>query len=577
LLKFGICGVQEFISQARKVRDFSAGSKLISKMSEAALQHAASHGGGVLLPSVTDGPIEHCPQQIVVMIRGKVATDVRSLGQSMIEAAQECFKTSVDQAAEGIALSQLDSAFECYWVATPLTEDERESYIKVAAAFDSRKHTRTFSALENLREEVEPWSCSLCGVRVALYQGAASKRERLCAVCAAKRAFGMEKLDHPGSTYSLARARFYRDPAFAQLVKEYGVNAWEDVFDAWEELGDPKIPLYNKKKALLPAFQALTGDNKLYRHYEKLSPYYAVVLFDGDYMSKWFSGEFFPQEDGGEGFFAKQGMLSGALLGFARSLKRLADNHRAKLVYAGGDDGFMFCPLDALLPMIAAIRESWASAQDEVKRELNIDSPPTLSLHASVVHAKQPLQPVVADLHRKLEEAKEREDRDCLSVFVWPHSGAPAWAHAKWCEFDDLVEAIEHLSNWRRGDFAAAPSKAELETRKKQRLPSRLPYSLLEAAPGFFDDDRIRLSEALRVEMKRIYSRGGASGETQEAWERLLDWTIERAKVPSDKGRMHGWEPSGKGRMHGWERMESMVKVVTFLARQLEWKRYDLD
>ncbi|HOS03972.1 MAG TPA: type III-B CRISPR-associated protein Cas10/Cmr2, partial [Candidatus Hydrogenedentes bacterium] len=77
-LKFGLGGVQEFISQARKVRDLVAGSELIADLVKAAGEFALSRAT-LLLPTEPKSG-ESWPHQFVVEIRDVDDEYVRGFG-----------------------------------------------------------------------------------------------------------------------------------------------------------------------------------------------------------------------------------------------------------------------------------------------------------------------------------------------------------------------------------------------------------------------------------------------------------------------------------------------------------------
>lgn len=604
LLKFGFGGVQEFIGQARKTRDLGAGSVLISELIRAALKQTEHLHSERILPQ---DPTTACPHQAVLLLSGRTKEEVKECGEGLRECVAAEWRRHADPAklvapskapvlcGEGNLAEQIESAFETYWVAVPLGNDYRAAFTRLGALFDDRRHTRTFAPLPPLPDKPQ-WACLQCGVRVAVVdkdkldgltrrsKGLFSKRDHLCAVCLAKRLWSAEKFKEGfPSTQALARDRLFREPLAGQLSAALGGTPLKpleqlELFDRWEEFAEAEEAQKEaeRKNTTAPsrpagrvwdAYQKVRAADGLQKGFAELSPYYALVVFDGDEMGKWFRGERFQP---GCDLRAAQAALGQALTAFSSDLAKLPELGAGRLVYAGGDDGLALLPLDYLLPFVQALRDRWREKvrEDSTLKAVCADDPPTFSLHASVVHESAPLQQAVSVLHHHLEETKERGGRNAFSLRADVRAGSEAMMVAAWDELDTLGRTLVQLTNWRPEDVigtgGARPSRAELERRSKDELPTRLPHKLIEAAHGFFDTDGGCIdSTALDLELRRA-SRAGDSGPTADP---LIEWLVQQ------RVRRAWPRPPEPGKpITSREAMESALKVLSFLARELHWK-----
>lgn len=558
IVKFGLAGVQDFIGQARKVRDFAAGSKLVSGMMHAALTTAGREDVEILLPA-TDGSADHIPQQLLLLVKDKTPEEVKVFGLELEAAAAEWISRNADDLAAKQASThfkeaihgQFAAAFAKYWAAVtvesassgPDTYDrDAAAWNKLSGAFDARKHSRTFPQLPDIAGR----ACSLCGVRPFVHE-VTKTGEYLCAVCLGKRLWGQSNLARkfPSTRRIAASRRFHR------LVGN-DLQQAEDIFEELDDLG-PGTPSTEPQKAMLESIRTL-------------SPYYAMVVFDGDNMGKWMGGVRFTTRDN---FWKQQSALSSALLHFAKEAHTVAFKYGARVVYTGGDDGLMLCPLDRVLPLTAALHAAWnCCVQNELRGAMpNQVGFPTFSLHLSLLHEKEPLQAAVDELHHLLHAAKEEEGRDCFSILAKSGGGAPVCMRGKWAEFDGLVKLVEAIANWRHAD-EICPDKAELDRRAAEQLSSRLPHTIIECTEVFFGPDGrlgVGMKPTLEMELARLAGKSEA-GAKRSGMAPHTAWLGERAaEVNPGKNRAFL-------RDLGFHRMSSALSVAAFLARQVEWR-----
>lgn len=617
LLKFGFGGVQEFIGHARKVRDVAAGSWIVSELSRAVGSEAKSAGASLVLPVIESrwSIQDHWPHQILLEVNCQDQS-IQELGGALRSAAEDRWRMIIQDARlpiikalrkenwrhwlkfeRAVIHGQRALPVETFWVAVELGEGidaYRHAYSRVARLFDHRRLTRNFAqvtAFSN-QDEHRNFPCSICGVRPAVLQPPrGADEDRMCVVCLVRRfhSFPRARVRSLGSTHRLARERFFWEPnaeisRLRKSIEEKSRASGRDIAGRILDNLDDEAAL---KKISIPgateqnAWEFL-GDSFI-EATEKLRKlaYYAIVIFDGDNMGKWLSGENFRS---GCNLQEAQRNLSKTLFSFARAVRDSARKTNATIVYAGGDEGLIFCPLDSLLSVLLLIRFEWKKARMELRQSIDeiLITDPTVTAHASIVHAKEPLQPVVRDLHRHIETAKNRLRGDCFSILAHPRSGSESHMLAPWDQLDHLVDMIEALGNWRRGDVRGC-NPVDLRRRPGRTLAQGLVRSLLEKSDSLFlsvspDPAEAKARRLISAEpFRRLFESESLRvlGEKKrEEVRSSLDWMQERAEVSGNGFKRYPEPRRGVDHtfhLHGHEALHTAVDVALFLASELQW------
>lgn len=577
LVRFGVGGVQEFIAQARKMRDFAAGSALISGVSRHLATRATETGGTLALPPDPPKDGEPWPQAFNVYVEladdiaiAEWCESIRSFARekwaSMLFSAYcSLFNemSSGEQRHDTAAAEQIDSALQIYWVAIPTCGDPKKDSRVISEAYEDRRRTRTFRPTVTTGQGW-PMTCSACGTRESLLQPPRegwpetktilAKRERLCTVCAARRQWSRDKLEHIPSTHRFARHRFFVDERFSTLRSQYDVKTWEAMFDRWDELEAGKrqtpktgnCPSGSKpNRKPYSAYRALVDRQDLYNAIQQLSPYYAIIVLDGDNIGRWLSGESFRDD---VSFPDAQAAISRSMLNFARgiveSFRQEPTPRPVEVLYLGGDDGVLFASIDSLFHAIRVIHESWVSSFKEMDQFTRDGIRPTLSLHASIVHAKAPLQPALTDAFASLHNAKHKTDRNCVSLLCDVHSGVPISFFARW-------EELEHLESSARL-FTGSPDNASGGSG-----PTRILHTLQDAMQPFINEnDAVGVEHVFfERELARLVDRTELGSMQKAECDGFIRWLSDRAR------RRHG-------EITGGERFRSALQSTAFLARQ---------
>lgn len=441
LLTFSLGPVHTFIAQARRLADLWAGSQVLSRLIEAAIEELWRQGGHLVFPDVP-APVAQpgsasgaavfppgLPNRFVCRAELGRAAEIaaamrdRVLNEwdAMVAGAVDCLGPVGLAPKEPIHWSkspdgrprQTDHVLDIAWSWTEETGDYEEDSHRAGSRFAGSRLFRPFvSACEDGQK------CAICGERTALPNGDSksveaawraaedksgslqvffrAKQGRLCLVCATKRLF----------------------PALCQR---------EPMFKAIE------------------AFQPSEDD-----------PYFAVVCLDGDRM-----GHLLATAPAGIGLEKLQRGISralstfaGDLRGDARNLPKLClaplrahlgshavatGNRHPQLIYAGGDDVLLVCtPRDAL-PLAWAIqakyRQDFATMFDGLSVPQHDRPAATMSAAVVFAHTHTPAGQVFRDAEILLAGiAKEALGRDAVAVRLDKRSGEALQFGFRWQE-----------------------------------------------------------------------------------------------------------------------------------------------
>lgn len=462
LLTFSLGPVHTFIAQARRLADLWAGSQVLSRLIEAAIDELWRQGGQLVFPDVPK-PVAPAgsalgaaafpaglPNRFVCRVERDraaataVAMRDRVLAEwdEMVVGAVDCLRPVGLAPQTPIHWSkspdgrprQTDHVLDIAWSWTEETGDYEKDSHHAGARFAASRLFRPFApACE------EGQKCAICGERTALPNGDServdaawraaegksgafqvffrAKQGRLCLVCATKRLF----------------------PALCKR---------EPTFEAIE------------------AFQPSEDD-----------PYFAVVCLDGDRM-----GHLLAAAPAGirleimqRGISKVLSKFAGDLRGDDRNLAKLGlaslrahlgshavatGNRHPQLIYAGGDDVLLVCTPSDALPLARAIQAKYRQDFATMFDDLGVpqDRRPAATMSAAVVfaHTHAPAGQVFRDAEILLAgTAKEALGRDAIAVrldkrsgealqfgFRWqekPRDGGGTWIEA----FDDLTQHIK--------------------------------------------------------------------------------------------------------------------------------------
>jgi len=233
------------------------------------------------------------------------------------------------------------------------------------------------------------------------------------------------------------------------------------------------------------------------------TPYYAVIMLDGDNMGGWLKGDFAPNID--QVFHSrvwknlstdykeelknvcnkgKRPMspaihcaISTALRDYSLALvKRIAEeDHLGKLIYAGGDDVLAMVNLRDLFPVMVELRAAFSG---HIDKRINVDFTEevsgfvdmgedlittmgpnaTASMGVVIAHYRMPFSLVLDKVREMEKKAKNMDGKDAIAISLIKHSGEVSEGVAKWRYKNDnqsrgTVAILEKLADWIRRDW----------------------------------------------------------------------------------------------------------------------------
>lgn len=256
--------------------------------------------------------------------------------------------------------------------------------------------------------------------------------------------------------------------------------------------------VYDALKLRRKAFEKV-GDERAYAIHARPSTYYAVLALDGDGMGEHLR---LLGEDGHRYF-------SASLRRFAEAVPGIAEKHRARVIYNGGDDVLSFAPLDTAIPFAQALANSF---QEHTAR--------TASAGIAIAHHLAPLSAALEAAGQAERWAKQMPCKNALAVFALRRSG----------------EDIRVRSGWDK----IAPFKELVEAFRRDTLSARLPYDVARSAYALPDAD-----DMFESELRRLHKRHW-QGKKEERDPQAQDISLAlrgwAASFPADQAmQLSGW------------------------------------
>lgn len=568
LLLIHVGPVQEFIATARRSRDLWFGSWMLSELSKAAARAVVDQMGGTLIfPAPKDIKLLQPNSELNVankivanvekpppakpeedLIRKAIQTRLAVIWQEVLDKLERQIVAFNRQNAR----LQIEDLPEYYWVAVPYDIAQPASYTwarkQAESLLAARKTTRNFSqigdwagnepksSLDGTRESVIPERAypsdgdsdkERQGKIDALYKNfKARPAERLSGVDILKRngARG-EETGFPSTSHMAALPLMLRLAQQKEMVRpiwQTYVGQLPDIAVKDERVpgsfADPVFGTFDGSLLFESRLgETLTGQELVdaSHHLQEFlakaadgaipSPYYALLLADGDFM-----GEFIDTQDS----HSKHQTLSQTLGEFAGQVQKIVEEHNGALVYAGGDDVLAFLPLHTVLNCAHTLAETFRRRMqtllDESTRadqdKLSKTKLPTLSAGIAVYHHLEPLSDALQSARDAEGRAKSLKGKNALAVTVAPRGGAPRIVAGKWGEVDERLklfiqlhrnEAIPDGAAYQLREAALRLNEEELEQiLSKARQVGEIP-----------PNDATNLRKALRLESIRILRR----------------------------------------------------------------------
>ncbi|AMO56217.1 hypothetical protein GZ77_05235 [Endozoicomonas montiporae] len=209
----------------------------------------------------------------------------------------------------------------------------------------------------------------------------------------------------------------------------------------------------------------------------KPSPFYAVLLMDGDSLGSQMSD------------VKKQKPISKALNRFTANASDIVCQHNGFLVYAGGDDVLALLPMEDAMPCALALRNDYADCFARYKTEEGKAVASTLSGAIEYCHVKSPLMKGLFDAHSLLDEvAKDQTGRDSLAIRVWK----PGGLHLEWsCPWEKAVKGDKLVIE----QLADTLCHTDADNEQNRKAVNGFAWGFFQKAEKLFTDMRLNEGE----------------------------------------------------------------------------------
>ncbi len=516
---FTLGPVQGFVAQARRTRDFWAGSFILSWLSAVAMLAVKYKHGSIEFPLPDDGFMhaletgEKGPTQGTIPNRFKAVVPDDFDAEAVAAAVQAAWQALADRVYEHdlqkkIAGSdsktrkiwdrQIGQFWEMSWA---MTDDAGDSSI-----IDRLKNWRShlppdeagvkcmmMEGWQELSGEERPGSDKLTAFWGLVRNGEKMQtdlrpKEHLCAIAFVKRRFvrhfegfsavmpggwqvhgwnlptGVPSVHYMSAAPWLAKLidKANGDSALAQKVWEFHDLAYEltQKYGEWPtnircvQQAMQKGTGQHKWAALdgTVFFDAMLENPNLWddaqneiagkllkkleevrrkADFEPVSPFYAVLLMDGDHLGIQMS------EAG------KPPLITKGLAAFTAAVPAIVHRYNGFLIYAGGDDVLALLPLEYAFSCAVALRNHYLNCFDLDKVATSISGA------IEFAHVKMPLGKILRDAHDLLDNvAKEGRGRDAIACRVWKPGGlAVEWAMPWKCALMPDTIVLEKLAD----------------------------------------------------------------------------------------------------------------------------------
>jgi CRISPR-associated protein Cmr2 len=248
---------------------------------------------------------------------------------------------------------------------------------------------------------------------------------------------------------------------------------------------------------------ALLGEKlrQLYRKAgERPSPYYAIIVLDGDDMGKRVSG----CQDEEQHF-----RLSAALAGFAERVPEIASEHLAWVIYNGGDDVLALAPLATAIPLAQRLAEEFAKTGG------------TASAGIALTHHRSPLGAALRAAHQAEGEAKKLPGKAAVCVHLQRRSGETRLALSPWQaigqKYIDLITLFQ-----------------------EEALASRFAYEVWQSTHALPEPDE-KFNAMLRLLLSRHRNKIHSQAPDPAAWADLLSGWARDIPIAKKTEALANW------------------------------------
>jgi len=554
ILIFTFSPVQQFIAEARRAADLFTGSRILVELARSAGE--AIGEDNLVYPRNLEADV---PNKLVARVPWEQTKEIAERAREALldkwrEIAEEA-RTELqsknpkpDSVWNDIWERQINNMWEVYWAAASMEgRSYKDAYEEASRVLDGVKRTRCFEAVEE-----DGLKDTLSGRRSALRTAAHDARsywrllsekessaklrpegrERLDAIGAVKRFCSIANKPFPSTStiasyefLELARATLSEYRSTVEELLQRHIYKVRPTDDEWPYDGDLLYTDTLTANRLEASYGVANVDKdklliaraKLSEIYRNLnsrpSPYYAVIVLDGDRMGERISSLLATADP-----IKAHSKFSDQLAEFADSVPDIIEK-RDWLVYNGGDDVLMFCPLSKAVLLAQKLAEAFQKITGA-----------TASAGIAIAHHLYPLDAVLNAARRAESEAKHLRGRNAVCIHVLKRGGEEVHLGSKWEDIKGRFDTF--ITHFRSGNVS-----------------SRLAYNVLSQAPAItgLGDDQLR-SAYLRRLVGRHKSKTLSKEDEANLVSEMCSWsTALDNTTPSENN-----EPQGLAELGRW-------------------------
>jgi CRISPR-associated protein Cmr2 len=570
--------VQAFIKQARKTQDLYVGSQLLSDLVKAGAKEFTNNQNGTLIFPVTGA--ETFTNRFLGEIEGeKTDAELQKIGEAVKNAIRNYLTNIAEQSVKKVIgdknlpigfNEQINQLLDVKWAFTEWDDTKisyKDAYSEIEKIIGAIKNVRTFKQFDYQGKKGEQGrKCSLCGERNVKFFKAnykndkknipafiheketveilrekpiLTKGEGLCAVCATKRF----KIESFPSTAEIAlktallngldccedeilkfRKLFnLHDNDFLQQIvisdfvsKEGKLLMIDEHFDFQYFYEENHIQIENEEIRIKATEQHKILKKCFSKNKISFDKYYSILVFDGDSMGEWLSGENLVDKDK---LYEFHEALSGCLSNFTKEVEKILEEKRGKAVYSGGDDFMGFVNLNHLFDVIKEIYELFDKlVNNELAKnesfKIKENKKLTLSAGVAIAHYKTPLG-IALEKAREMEKLAKKDEtngskKDAFAIAVLKRSGEINQTVWKWKQGEIFTtEIIKNLVSELQNENGLS---------NKFIKNTQIEFSLLSNEKGNLSVE----NKVFNAEFERLLKKSGGSETTQNLLKPLL-------------------------------------------------------
>lgn len=493
-LHFSLGPVQGFVAQARRTRDFWAGSFLLSYLAGQAIDHIIRNGGEIVFPAVkdTEGKLDPLLQAIQAQRNGSSVKNGPIIGtlpnrfqarvpiefdpDHCVKAVEKAWRRIAEQVYERYVLPvedagcntrsiwnrQIQGFWDIVWVMGEKEDllDLRKNWRNHVPAEEpgdkctvmgNMQEISGFIRIKQKKQQSNFWKQVRDRARVSALD--LRDNERLCAVAMVKRFFpqaAQETIGWPVAESFPSTVYMSAVPWMAETLeknkefaREFAARAtmisnirseYRTNIDCLEKLAGTELKDFITLAGHCFFINMLENDS-LWEQGTKVKRDELIIMLRGQEVSPFYAFLLMDGDRMGallQDYPDDKKNISLALNAFSHQVEDVVKSHNGITVYAGGDDVLALLPLDDALRAAAALRQKYREAF-RVQAPGILQNRATISAAIIYAHNHAPLKLIFQYAQELLsQKAKDETGRDAVAISVWKTGGPMLTWSAPW-------------------------------------------------------------------------------------------------------------------------------------------------